>query len=1205
VAKLVSSKHLEGISDLTLTAPIKQGFVPALENVTYETRLRLVMKGLFRMRATAREYAKIKPFVETAERIQSLLDFRLTVLDGPEPRRLLLTATFDRPFEPYMRLIWNPLGALLDVIFCNCEGYVLAEESRFEDYLAWVRSAQIDTDFFYAASQHTVTDVRYLSQIERLYRDGREPDPELAAAALIAQDPADEAAEVRAQEGNQDLVKDMGVEALVALYRLTDYYPPFNAEGRYLQRAAKSLLQEWDPGTLHRDIRAKLRGQLAWLGHSEEPRPPVPERRPFEPKNVQAGIVHNHRSHHPATHGCLVLMRVADPAEARRFVRRLRVDAEGLEQGEDGVFRNIAFTAGGLEAIGVPVAEIAKLPQEFREGMAERAGLLGDIRANHPRNWDLPKRNWPAPASGPAADARIELSDVHVVVQLRTVSDAAAFDVAADTAHPLRAAVEQLTEGAAAGFEILSVESMRRASDEVMAGGIGRDHFGFADGFSQPCPPGAGAPPSRDDVSLGELLWGYRNDRGDPARPPSPWFDDGSFLVVRKLAQEAERFDAFIAAQAERNRCKFPGMSLEEIGEELRGKMIGRRRNGDPMLKGTSAASNEFSFVGDPRGSECPFQAHIRRANPRPETNPHGRPVPRIMRRGMSYGPKAGAAAEAERGILFMAYNGSIAEQFEVIQGWISGGNSTGVASAQGDPLMGIARDGDVRTFTFRHDGNIVRLPMPDLYVTLKWGLYLFAPSLAGLQEIGREPPSAQQNEAERGRALIARIAALPRREAALAWKVALEDVLARDPAERAEGPAIWAAIRKYHGGALRVPYGDMSAAPPGAAVPEIVLAGSRELVDRVWSDDSVYSACGYMPRMRDSIGEIYLGLDDGPRYRALSATANAAVGAVDEDAAFKVAYRSASAILAGTIALNKRLFARDFAKVDLAGDFVVPVLAQVCRFWFGIPDHPGFRPDQPPPEGTFHVYEGGRSTEPMTQRKPVCPGDFLTPSRFCFYPDPSAAIAHFGKEHGQGLRAAVRGYFADLLAAKALPSGPIAKAIYAGEDDPDQLARTLVGVMMGFLPPADGNLRGTLHDWIQAKSLWRVQRALLSQPGEPSYARAAAAIAKPLIESMQRRPAPDAVWRTAKRADRLGDVDIRPGDRVHVGIVSATQEAADAGALDVFPVFGGNRRAEPHPTHACPAYRFAMGTMIGMLAGLLESGRIAELPSPLIVSIR
>ena len=31
--------------------------------------------------------------------------------------------------------------------------------------------------------------------------------------------------------------------------------------------------------------------------------------------------------------------------------------------------------------------------------LAARAGLLGDVRSNHPGNWPLPKRNWPTPAA--------------------------------------------------------------------------------------------------------------------------------------------------------------------------------------------------------------------------------------------------------------------------------------------------------------------------------------------------------------------------------------------------------------------------------------------------------------------------------------------------------------------------------------------------------------------------------------------------------------------------------------------------------------------------------------------------------------------------------------------------------------------------------------------------------------------------------------
>ncbi|MGV2480169.1 UNVERIFIED_CONTAM: acyl-CoA dehydrogenase, partial [Salmonella enterica subsp. enterica serovar Weltevreden] len=40
------------------------------------------------------------------------------------------------------------------------------------------------------------------------------------------------------------------------------------------------------------------------------------------------------------------------------------------------------------------------------------------------------------------------------------------------------------------------------------------------------------------------------------------------------------------------------------------------------------------------------------------------------------------------------------------------------------------------------------------------------------------------------------------------------------------------------------------------------------------------------------------------------------------------------------------------------------------------------------------------------------------------------------------------------------------------------------------------------------------------------------------------------------------------------------TAQAALDGSDDVYPVFGGDRRATEHPVHACPASRFAMGTM-------------------------
>src|SRR3546814_11991199 len=61
----------------------------------------------------------------------------------------------------------------------------------------------------------------------------------------------------------------------------------------------------------------------------------------------------------------------------------------------------------------------------------------------------------------------------------------------------------------------------------------------------------------------------------------------------------------------------------------------------------------------------------------------------------MTYGPRLDpadpASAAAPRGLMFMAYNASIAEQYETIQRWVNGGNISGVASGNNAPLVGTA----------------------------------------------------------------------------------------------------------------------------------------------------------------------------------------------------------------------------------------------------------------------------------------------------------------------------------------------------------------------------------------------------------------------------------------------------------------------------------------------------------------------------------
>lgn len=1216
--KLVSSKHLEAISDLTLSAPIKQGFIDAFEAVTYETRLRLVMEALFKVRSTAREYSLIKPFVDTTERIQSLLDFRLAIVEG-DPPRLHLSATFDRPFEPYMRLIWDPLGSLLDVIFCNCEGYVTAADHGFPDYLQWVRSVQIDSNFFYAATGHSVNDVQYLSQIERLQREAAAGDSDAAAAAATVADLEQQAARVRHDPGTSAESSELAMEALVALYRLADFYraDQLDGDGRYLLRATQHLLAGWHTRDLHPAVRANYREQLKWFEtRIEDPEPP-PETTDPVPADMQPGILDRRQ---PVTHGCLLLMRVKKPAPPAQMVKeRGYIAALGdrvwqpEQEGEQGqISYNLAFTRNGLINLGVPEHEMARFPQEFREGMEDRAGLLGDVRESHPRRWTLPRRNWRAPVPPSAAtpaDTPVDMAEIDFVIQLRTFSLYGGHEIVGDDRHPLHEEVSQIAvEADAAGIELLAVESMRRASLDPSSP---KDHFGFADGLSQPALAQDQPEARRDEVKLGELVWGYLNDRKDDPPKPSTYLDNGTFLVVRKLRQDLAALDRFLDEQA----ARIPGLPRED----LLAKMMGRSRSGAPLLPGTTTQSNDFDYENDREGLHCPFQSHIRRANPRVLV--HGRPTPRILRRGLSYGPTYQANPLAERGVFFMAYNASIAEQFEVIQRWINGGNSTGVASCQNDPLMGVGQTGDSRTFRFHHGGKLFRVNIPKPFVTLQWGLYLLVPSKTAIAAIAGEPaaqpgPSEHRpTQAEQGEKIIQRLEALAaqqpdgRRAAAEAWKVYLEDLSAKDPGERNEAAAIWAAIRDNHGGALRVPYTDYETAPPNVA--DVILVASEALVDQVFRDpDDVYSMKGQLKRMEKSFGSIFLGLDrSDPQYLIQSKDVNKAIYDIRERDAFDVAHAKASVqleiLLKGFLLAHKKRA----GKIELRRDFITPVLAEVCRHWFGIPDQPFHLPGTPKPEGPFNVVEGGWGWDPAPSREPRCPGDYMAPSRYCFYPDPMPAVRTYGEDQGKGLQQAVLKHIETIRAGPnpTAPPGKLAPAMFAAVADNALLASTIVGVMTGFLPPADGSLRLTLYDWIKEKTLWRIQHTLASDSGKTPYDRASSALRSPLMRAMQKRPSPDIVWRTATEAHTLGNVDVQKGDKVFIGIVSATAEQMAAGTEDVLLIFGGKRVDPPSanmPTHACPAYKAAMGTMLGMLCALLEKGRIEELPSPLIVKL-
>src|SRR3546814_16812646 len=76
MAREVTSKILDGINDLVIMAPNREGFISAYEPVTYATRLRVIGVALHAVRAKAREYEQTAPFADASHRVPSLPDYK-------------------------------------------------------------------------------------------------------------------------------------------------------------------------------------------------------------------------------------------------------------------------------------------------------------------------------------------------------------------------------------------------------------------------------------------------------------------------------------------------------------------------------------------------------------------------------------------------------------------------------------------------------------------------------------------------------------------------------------------------------------------------------------------------------------------------------------------------------------------------------------------------------------------------------------------------------------------------------------------------------------------------------------------------------------------------------------------------------------------------------------------------------------------------
>ena len=439
----------------------------------------------------------------------------------------------------------------------------------------------------------------------------------------------------------------------------------------------------------------------------------------------------------------------ADPAHSRGWLTKVQpqVTPAWPELPAEVGRLQIALSASGLAHLGLPRHTHDALSNEVKQGMAARHHVLHD----EPHTWEFGTKHEP----------------VDVLVMIYAHDEAARSTMLAEHRDLLVAA------GASVRPDELAAALTTKENQ--------REHFGFADGMSQPFLPSklTGAPPEQpapgqQPIATGEVLLGYHNAYGYIPQSPK-WREphghehdlgrNGTYLVFRKLEQDVATFWTWIAARARELLPDDPAAHAA-MTERLGAKVMGRWKSGASLVQSpdrddpkfaTEKLVNAFGYLDhDPDGMRCPVSSHVRRANPRDARGEDSANVVkrhRIIRRGRSYGPRlryddavAGRDDDQKRGLYFISLQSSVARGFEFIQQtWLDnpGFNSL---FGEADPIIGGGGD----YFTIPCKPLRLRLPNVPRVVTPVGGEYFFLPSLSALARIAKGP-HASPSAAERG----------------------------------------------------------------------------------------------------------------------------------------------------------------------------------------------------------------------------------------------------------------------------------------------------------------------------------------------------------------------------------------------------------------------------------------------------------------------
>ncbi|MGW1709236.1 Dyp-type peroxidase [Streptomyces sp. NPDC002206] len=411
--------------------------------------------------------------------------------------------------------------------------------------------------------------------------------------------------------------------------------------------------------------------------------------------------------------GKFVFLRVDDRQAGRALLRRLLpVTAGGLpsvDRSQDA-WVAVAFTYQGLRALGVPQESLDSFPRAFREGMAARAELIGDVGESAPAHWEAP----------------FGTGDIHIALSALS-SDAAQLRRELERA---RIAYEDTP-----GVQVIWQQEVRQLP-------TGRTTFGFRDGISHPNIEGVGLPgsnPQEVPIKAGEFILGYPDETGSLPPMPSPAVlgRNGTYAAVRKVHTNVAAWRRYLRANS----------SSAEEEALLAAKMVGRWPSGaplalspehdDPELAADPHRVNDFLYrENDDRGFRCPAGAHIRRTNPRDATIIGDARMHRLIRRGTTYGPPLpeGVLEDdgADRGLVGVFMGAHLERQFEFIKAeWVNDGNFIGYPGEK-DPVAG-HHDG-TGSVTIPEKPVRRRLQNLPSFVVTRGGEYCFLPGLRALR---------------------------------------------------------------------------------------------------------------------------------------------------------------------------------------------------------------------------------------------------------------------------------------------------------------------------------------------------------------------------------------------------------------------------------------------------------------------------------------